>query len=157
MDRNGQYIEHPSDFLLDPQVDELVQTTAEVNVNQKNTYCTGVAFSVGGGVSVEAGPMSVGSGVDWGFGVNNRDREKYEESWVWGICMNDDSINIADADQKAKSPAAKDAKKDNKSGGSVSAGIEATVGFWRSVGKDFESNICKNAIFTHARHVLILR
>ena len=134
MDRNGQYISHPTDFLLDPEVEESVQTSAHVDDRQKDTWCTGLAFSVGGGISVEAGPMSVGGGVDWGFGTNDRLRSKYEESWVYGFCSSEDSINIAEQKDKAKAPETKDAKKNSKSGGSVSAGIEATVGFWRSVG-----------------------
>jgi hypothetical protein len=134
MDRNGQYISHPTDFLLDPEVEESAQTSDYVNKEQKNTWCTGLAFSVGGGISVEAGPMSVGGGVDWGFGNSNREREAYEESWVWGVCMDEDSINIAEQKDKAQAPETKDAKKNSKSGGSVSGGVEATVGFWRSVG-----------------------
>jgi len=129
MDKNGEYIQHESDFLLDPVDEELLQTSADVNTAQRNTYCSGVSYSVGGGVSAEMGPLSIGGGVDFGFGNLDRERTNYAEAWVWGVCGLGDSVNIHDADDAAA------AKKDSKDQSSVpSFGIEASVGFWFSVG-----------------------
>ena len=84
MDKYGSYIDHPTDMLLDPtaDVEEFIATTggmscdegarllnSSMTCDQRNLYCTGLAFSVGAGVSGSAGPMSIGGGVDFGFGI----------------------------------------------------------------------------------------
>ena len=86
MNKYGRYIDHPTDTLLDPtvEVEEFV-TTAEgmtceegakrlnsaMTCDQRDMYCTGLAFSAGIGVGVSAGPMTLGGGVDFGFGIGN--------------------------------------------------------------------------------------
>jgi hypothetical protein len=87
MNKYGRYIDHPTDKLLDPtaEVAKFAAATVgemtceegarrlnpEMTCDQRNLYCTGLAFSVGAGVGVSAGPMSIGGGVDFGFGVGN--------------------------------------------------------------------------------------
>jgi hypothetical protein len=97
MDNMGNYLVHPTDTLIEfdavdtdlpteittspslgaeeseyqsilPGVDPTVSST-RVTGTEQQTYCTFAAYSVGVGASVSAGPMSIGGGIDIGFGI----------------------------------------------------------------------------------------
>lgn len=84
MNKFGRYVEHPSDSLLDPSTESVnflstqsastcdaAKLNPSMTCNQKNMYCTGLAFSVGLGVGASAGPVSIGGGIDFGFGIQD--------------------------------------------------------------------------------------
>lgn len=161
MDRHGNYIEEQKHELLDPEqpgkedinevIDENndiagpstvsfgvlpdVPITSEHNWaaggTEKDIFCTGVAFSVGAGVSVSAGEMSIGGGIDQGFGLNTIDGDnRYESSTVWGLCGGGGESLLPDN----PIPTPDDAPANAGSKMDVGISFEATAGFWSSVG-----------------------
>lgn len=94
MDKFGRFIENPDDTLLDPEAVDFsfakteegywndVAYAAETcnneakdmgldNCAQKIVYCSGLAFSVGIGGEISAVGVSIGGGIDFGFGPSN--------------------------------------------------------------------------------------
>ncbi len=161
MDKHGNYIEEQKHELLDPEqpgkedinevIDENndiagpstvsfgvlpdVPITSEHNWaaggTEKDIFCTGVAFSVGAGVSVSAGEMSIGGGIDQGFGLNTIDGDnRYESSTVWGLCGGGGESLLPDN----PIPTPDDAPANAGSKMDVGISFEATAGFWSSVG-----------------------
>ena len=100
MNKYGRYIDHPTDTLLDPEDEfatdwdddddpdacDALLLNSGMDCQQKDYYCTGLAFSVGVGGDITQGSMSIGGGVDFGFGLQDENGEKYEETYVWGVC-----------------------------------------------------------------------
>jgi hypothetical protein len=86
MDKYGKAIVNPHDTLLDPEMEYLETESGagldcddgakvlnpSMTCEQRNMYCSGLAFSVGVGVGGSVGPISIGGGVDFGFGIGDR-------------------------------------------------------------------------------------
>ena len=158
MDKHGNYIEERKHELFEPELlvdNEVINEVMDENpiagpisffgelpdvppsgINnvavtgvQKDIFCTGVAFSGGGGVSASAGSMSIGAGIDQGFGYNSVDEvDKYESATVWGLCGGGGDSLLP------PKPSADDAPRSGAKDMDVGISFEATAGFWSSVG-----------------------
>ncbi len=106
---------------------ESVNLGSSLSDAQQNIFCTGLGFSVGFEGSADAGQLSAGAGLEYGFGLSAVSAENYEEGFYYGICGSGSFGPESDVPTDTGT-----AERKTKNGADVGVSFSATAGFWHS-------------------------